>query len=314
MAKISIEEIGKLFDNQNYDEVLKKLLPIAQNINATTDIPMFNVYYLVGKAYRFKKDLNNASHYLKKSIEIQEDFLNSTGSNKFKLEQTHAKLLCSNLIALGVVYQQMGKYEEAIKLLIKSLEMDDTNPMTWNSLALTQKYMKQYDKAEKNYETGIEIYTKNIVNSLKNSRDAVLYPHPIDVIPNNVTEASLWIKYSLYGAIYLSVKKKYDSIGFPTGKAVVEMLKNKTNSSLYWSESIEKNGKKIFVVRPNYFNTFLVKLSRDTIYYNLIGNKSVVLELQGKEESKKYYAEAQLFRLIFKKLGIKPPVTETYYT
>ena len=137
MVKISNKEIRKFFNEKKFDELIEKLLPMVQNVdnNKTTDIPLWNIYYWVGQSYRFKEDFKNASWYLKKSVETQEDF--------------------SNLNALGIVCQQMGEHNEAIKLYTRSLEMDDTQPLTWNSLAYVQKHMKQYDKAEKNYETSI---------------------------------------------------------------------------------------------------------------------------------------------------------------
>ena len=50
---------------------------------------------------------------------------------------------------------------------------------------------------------------------------------------------------------------------------------------------------------PNFFNTLLHKLLKDETYFLLIGNKAEVLELQGKEEAKKYWTEAELFKSLF---------------
>ncbi len=275
MNKTLIKEIEKKFNNKKFDEVIEKLLPIIQNIDNSKkiSIPLWNAFQLLGQAYRFKKDFNNAVTYLKKSIEAREHW--------------------SNIKSLGIVYQQMGEYNEAIKLHSKSLDIDDSQPLTWNSLAYTQKYVKQYDKAEKNYETGINVHFKNIVKSLNNSRNSVFYPH------NEVASQPLFAQYALDAAIYLTVKKNYNSISVPNAAAAEAIIKDETRKSLYWSIYTTKDGEKTFVVMPNFFNTLLHKLLKDEIYFLLLGNKAEVLELQGKEEAKKYWAEAKLFKSLF---------------
>ena len=275
MAKISIEEIQKIFKEQNFDEVIQKLLPIAQNIDNSKkiSIPLWNAFQLLGQAYRFKEDFNNAVTYLKKSIEAREHW--------------------SNIKSLGIVYQQMGEYNKAIKLHSRSLDLDDTQPLTWNSLAYTQKYMKQYDKAEKNYETGIKVHLRNIVKSLNNNINSVFYPH------NEVAIQPLFTQYALDAAIYLTVKKNYNSISVPNGAAAEAIIKDETRKSLYWSIYTTKDGEKTFVVMPNFFNTLLHKLLKDETYFVLLGNKAEVLELQGKEEAKKYWTEVKLFKPLF---------------
>ena len=62
MAKISIEEVQKIFNEKKFDELIEKLLPIVQSVdnNKTTDIPLWNIYYLVGQAYRYKRDFKNS--------------------------------------------------------------------------------------------------------------------------------------------------------------------------------------------------------------------------------------------------------------
>ena len=273
MKKLSIKEIEKTFNNKEFDEVIEKLSPLVKNVdnNKQTDIPLWNIYYLIGQSYRFKKDFKNASWYLKKSVKTFENF--------------------SNLKALGIVCHQIGEYNEAIKLHSRSLDLDDTQPLSWNSLAYTQKYMKQYDKAEKNYETGIKVHLRNIVKSLNNSRNSVFYP-----FNKVVFQAPLFVEYATNAAIYLTAKKNYDSVSIPSGDAAEAMVKDKTRKSLYWSEQVTKDEKKTFLVMPNFFNTLFNKLIKNKTYFLLIGNKAEVLELQGKEEAKKYWTEAKLFK------------------
>ena len=283
MNKILIDEIEKIFNDKKFNEVIEKLLPLIKSTenNKQTNIPMWNIYYLIGQSYRFKEDYKDASSYLKKSVETFEN--------------------PSNLKALGIVYHQIGSYNEAIKLHTKSLGLDDTQPSTWNSIGVSQKYLKQYDKAEKNYETAINVHLRNIVKSLNNSKNSVFYPHSDDMF-----KAPLFTKYAMDAAILLTVKKNYDSISYPSGAAAEAITVDESRKSLYWSEQITKDGKKTFLIMPNFFNTFFYSLFKNKTYFMLIGNKAEVLELQGKEdETKKYWTEANLFKSLFETLDQK---------
>jgi len=277
MNKIRISEIEKKFNNKKFDEVLDKLLPLIKSINnEQIDIPLWNIYYLIGQSYRYKEDFKNASSYLKKSVETLENF--------------------SNLKALGIVYQQIGEYNEAVKLLSKSLDLDNSQHMTWNSLGYTQKYMKQYDIAEQSYEKAITAYSRNIVKFFNNNKESVFYPF------NELAyKTSLFINYALEAAIYLGVNKGHEAIAIPNGSAAEAIINNKTSRSLFWSEENAKDGKKTMLFMPNFFNTFFHKLTKDNAYYLLVCNKAEVLELQGKEEAKKYWTEAKLFKLLSEK-------------
>ena len=283
MNKILIDEIEKIFNDKKFNEVIEKLLPLIKSTenNKQTNIPMWNIYYLIGQSYRFKEDYKDASSYLKKSVETFEN--------------------PSNLKALGIVYHQIGSYNEAIKLHTKSLGLDDTQPSTWNSIGVSQKYLKQYDKAEKNYETAINVHLRNIVKSLNNSKNSVFYPHSDDMF-----KAPLFTKYAMDAATFLTVKKNYDSISYPSGAAAEAITVDESRKSLYWSEQITKDGKKTFLIMPNFFNTFFYSLFKNKTYFMLIGNKAEVLELQGKEdETKKYWTEANLFKSLFETLDQK---------
>ena len=283
MNKILIGEIEKIFKDKKFNEVIEKLLPLIKSTenNKQTDIPIWNIYYLIGQSYRFKEDYKNAVWYLQKSTETIENSL--------------------NLKALGIVYHQVGSYNEAINLHTKSLGLDDTQPSTWNSIGISQKYLKQYDKAETNYETAINVHLKNIVKSLNNSKNSVFYPHN-----DNMFKAPLFTKYAMDAAILLTVKKNYDSISAPSGAAAEAIIADESRKSLYWSEQITRDGKKTFLIMPNFFNTLFYSLFKNKTYFLLIGNKAEVLELQGKEdETKKYWTEANLFKSLFETLDQK---------
>ena len=85
----------------------------------------------------------------------------------------------------------------------------------------------------------------------------------------------------------------------PNAAAAEAIIKDETRKSLYWSIHTTKDGEKTFVVMPNFFNTLLHKLLKDETYFLLLGNKAEVLELQGKEEAKKYWTEVKLFKPLF---------------
>ena len=88
-------------------------------------------------------------------------------------------------------------------------------------------------------------------------------------------------------------------MSIPSGATAEAIVADKARKSLYWSEQVTKDEKKTFLVMPNFFNTLFNKLIKNKTYFLLIGNKAEVLELQGKEEAKKYWTEAKLFKSLF---------------
>lgn len=271
---LSIEYINELFSLKKYDHILKILLPFTKKNIIKNNIPTWNIYYIIGQCYRFKEDLKNSTIYLKLSVENNENFM--------------------NLQALGVAYQILGNYDEAIRILSRSTEINNSNFNGWNSLALTQKYLKKYDISEKNYETALQVYFRNIIKNLNNSDKSIYYKH--DDRSNN---CKLFSRYSIDAAVYLGITKDFDEIAFPNGDFAEKISNDVDKRSLYWIEQSNLHKKKIILFMPNFFNTIFKIISGDYNYCNILGNKSVVLKLQGKKEFKIFQEEALFFKSTF---------------
>lgn len=284
---INVKDIEKLFSQKKFDDISNILLPLV-NHPEKTNIPLWNIFYLIGQSYRFKEDLHNAVVYLGKSVDELEDPLKQTIDIKKEYAGVYK--------ALGIAHQLLGNYDESIKALSTSIDLDDKSPSHWNSLAITQRLMNQYDKSEKNNESALKIYFRNIVDKFNNSKNSIYYP-----FENLSNKVQLHIKYSMDAAMYLAVKNGFDTIAMPNEKLAEKFTNDKETRSLYWSEQITKEkNQKDFLIMPNYFNTIFKIISNDILYINLIGNKGTVLMLQDKKEHEKYLYESNLLKSYLK--------------
>ena len=285
---INVEDIEKLFSQKKFEDVSNILLPLVHHPEKT-NIPLWNIFYLIGQSYRFKEDLHNAVVYLGKSVDELEDPLKKT----IEIKKEYAGVYK----ALGIAHQLLGNYDESIKALSTSIDLDDKSPSHWNSLAITQRLMKQYDKSEKNNESALKIYFRNIVDKFNNSKNSIYYP-----FENLSNKVQLHVKYSMDAAMYLAVKNGFDTIAMPNGKLAEKFTNDKETRSLYWSEQISKEkNQKDFLIMPNYFNTIFKIISNDFLYINLIGNKGTVLMLQNKKDHEKYLYESNLLKSFYEK-------------
>ena len=223
---INVEDIEKLFSQKKFEDVSNILLPLVHHPEKT-NIPLWNIFYLIGQSYRFKEDLHNAVVYLGKSVDELEDPLKKTIDIKKEYAGVYK--------ALGIAHQLLGNYDESIKALSTSIDLDDKSPSHWNSLAITQRLMKQYDKSEKNNESALKIYFRNIVDKFNNSKNSIYYP-----FENLSNKVQLHVKYSMDAALYLAVKKGFDSISMPNGSLADKFANDKETRSLYWSEQTFK--------------------------------------------------------------------------
>ena len=285
---INVEDIEKLFSQNKFDDISNILLPLV-NHPEKTNIPLWNIFYLIGQSYRFKEDLHNAVVYLGKSVDELEDPLKQTIDAKKKYASVYH--------ALGIAHQLLGNYDESIKASSTAIDLDDEQPSHWNSFAITQRLMKQYDKSEKNNESALKIYFRNIVDKFNNSKNSIYYP-----FENLSNKVQLHVKYSMDAAMYLAVKNGFDTIAMPNGKLAEKFTNDKETRSLYWSEQISKEkNQKDFLIMPNYFNTIFKIISNDILYINLIGNKGTVLMLQNKKDHEKYLYESNLLKSFYEK-------------
>jgi hypothetical protein len=159
----------------------------------------------------------------------------------------------------------------------------------YNTLAMTQKLMGAYAKSAHNYEAGLKALARMIVKSMHNAEDSVRLPHW-------QSRNDLWTEYAFFGAMYLILESSIERLAWPTGEMAERDARTQEFRGWYWQDSPDAKQKITRLYLPNYFNTFCARLRDDSVYGNLVGNRSTVLRLMGNvEEADKHLQEAEDF-------------------
>lgn len=245
-------------------------LPILKQeiVNSPRD---WRLLYMAGQCCRFLNQIEQATSYFTEAA---------------TLEKNDAGLY----LALGISFQLGHRYAEAVTALGQSIEIDPDYELGYNSLALTQKRMGEFDEALQNFGGGIEALARRIVKSMRNDPASINRPLFI-------TGHQLWVEYACYGGLYLCCRDGLECMAWPTASQAEEEERTRRHLGLYWSDSSDAgDGKKCRVYLPNFFNTFAFALRESGSYANLIGNKATVLEILGEAEgAQKLLAEAKEF-------------------
>jgi hypothetical protein len=96
--------------------------------------------------------------------------------------------------------------------------------------------------------------------------------------------------------MHLAAHASVDRVAWPTDEMAERDERTREFRGWYWHDSIDVERKLTRLYLPNYFNTFCNLLRTDSLYSNLVGNRSTVLRLMGKvEESDQHLQEAEDF-------------------
>jgi tetratricopeptide (TPR) repeat protein len=225
---------------------------------------------MAGQCCRFLNDIEGAISYLTQAAAI---------------EKNDASLY----LALGISLQLAHRYPEAVASLLRSLEIDPDCELAFNSLALTQKRMGEFDKAVKNFDGGTKALARRIVKGMRNDPASIIHAH-------FMTTHLLWAECAYFGGAYLCVLDGIERMAWPTGAQAEEEERNQRHRGLYWMDHNDTDGKRCRAFLPNFFNAFAFALKESGSYVHLIGNKATVLEILGNaEEAHKLLTEAQEF-------------------
>lgn len=229
------------------------------------------LHYMAGQCARFLNDLPAAISHLSSAV---------------RLNPSEA----SFSYGLGIALQLAGRLDEAIEAFKVTLELNPDLELAYNSLALTQKKMGEFELALHNYEEGIRALTRRLVKAMTNSPDNRIYNH-------RDTIGQLWAKFAVWGAMYVcSTAPHVKNMAFPTGEAAVQEEKSQAHHGLYWLDSTDPQVNVTRLFLPNYFNTFCQLLHNDTTYSTLPGNRGTILELMAQhEEAQTHFTEAEEF-------------------
>ncbi len=253
------KQVIKRMQNSDFSNALKLIEQLIDEGERDATI-----FYMAGQCSRYLNDIKTSIFYHEEAIKLNSE------NPSFQL-------------ALGIAYQLNEEYKEAhdvlSSLILNNQEWDDLD-IAFNSLALTQKKMGLFDRAEKNYHQGIKIFLYKIMNSLSNSKNN-------EIMEIKPTTYNLWLEHVVETAIIFSrtLNDKIDSVAFPE-------TADDNHQGLYWT--IEKtDNKNVLLFLPNFLGTVRYYLTYDPSYFNLVGNiGSTLQELDNNLESKKYLTEA----------------------
>ena len=163
-------------------------------------------------------------------------------------------------------------------MLRLALEIDPDYALAYNTLAMTQKLMGANEKAVHNYDEGAKALARVIAKSLRNAEDSPRLPHWS-------SRSDLWNQYALDGALYLAAHASVARLAWPTGEMAERDARTREFLGWYWQDHLDAERKLTRLFLPNYFSTFCARLRADSLYANLIGNRSSVLRLMGNAEA-----------------------------
>ncbi|NKI30735.1 tetratricopeptide repeat protein [Croceivirga thetidis] len=155
-------ELGKIFDKTKKYEDAENLFGIL--ILKSPDNPEFQ--YFLGKAFRYNSDFDRGKESLKKAVQLDSTHLRSIyllgklylavdePSNALDITNTGLRtapedVALINLKALALF--TLGKFEEAIPLFEKLVEVGEGKPFVLKKLGEASAQRWQYEKAKKAY-------------------------------------------------------------------------------------------------------------------------------------------------------------------
>jgi tetratricopeptide (TPR) repeat protein len=233
---------------------------------ATSTLPAnWNVLYLAGQCRRFLEDFDGAVDLLQRAADA-------------------APSVAAVYLALGIALQLRGNLEEASGALVRAIEIDADYALAFNSLAMTQQLKGDLDQAAHNYDAGCKALGRRIMKGMRNDPRNRIFKH-------RDTRGRLWMDCAIYAAsAQVAADHTIQGLAWPTAELAAEEERTEARGGLYWEDSTDKEGQNVRLFLPNYVNTFRESLKQDSTYSNLIGNRSTVLDLLGRD------AEARLHR------------------
>jgi len=261
-----LADASDLMRVRRYADAFELLRPATETLP-----PNGNALYLAGQCRRFLEDFDGAVDLLQRATEA-------------------APAVAAVHLALGIALQLRGSLEEACAVLGRAIEIDADYALAFNSLATTQQLKGDLDQAAHNYDAGCKALARRIIKGMRNDRRNRIFKH-------RDTRGSLWIDYARYAALaQVAADQTVQGIAWLTGESAAEEERTEARGGLYWEDTTDKDGNAVRLFLPNYLNTFRESLKQESTYSNLLGNRSIVLALLGRDgEARLHRDEADEF-------------------
>lgn len=230
----------------------------------------WNAWYWAGQCERFRERFDPAIEYLKRA------------------EALAPQEKCV-FLALGIALQLDGRYDEAMVAFVDAIRLDEDYALAFNSLALTQRKIDEYDAALENYERGMKAVARSFARRIVNERSAVIYKYE-DVVGSKWQECAAFA-----GLFHVCAVVPADRVAWPTGDTAEEEERTERHGGLLFVDREGGDGTtRLFL--PNFFNTFREYLSSDSIFAHLVGNQGEVYRRRGEAAlAEDRFAEAEHF-------------------
>ena len=230
----------------------------------------WHAHYTIGQWYRSTNDYRRACESLVRANQLAPD-------------------QPPTLLALAIAQQLGDDYSAAINTLQLALEVDPDYAPAYNTLAMTQKLMGAYDTAAHNYAEGANALARTISLSLSNVENS---PRS----PDWHSRHDLWAEYALVGALHLAARASVDGVAWPTGDMAARDAHTQEFRGWFWNDLLDDGRRTTRLYLPNYFNTFSQCLRLNSLYANLMGNRSTVLRLMAQDkDAEQHLHEAEDF-------------------
>jgi tetratricopeptide (TPR) repeat protein len=263
MSSVS-EEVLALIASGRLDEAGRLVVALQQDTSDWHDL------YAAGQFFRFANDYPNACAALSRANEL-------------------APRKTPVLLALAIARRLNAEYAVAVDVLRLVLEINPDYAAAYNTLAMTQKLMGANEKAAHNYDEGAKALARLIAKSMRNAEGSPRLPHWR-------SRTDLWTDYALVGALNLAAHASVEQLAWPTGEMAERDARTQEFRGWYWQDRLDAERKLVRLFLPNYFNTFCARLRADSLYANLVGNRSTVLRLMGNiEQADQHLREAEDF-------------------
>ena len=195
------------------------------------------------------------------------------------------------LHALGCARQLNGDLERAKLNFAQALDVDSDSVLTYNSLAITQRMLGEYEKAVYNYDAGLKALARRIMMRMSDSP-----ANPL--VPPRETASYLWAGYASYAAIWSAAKANLAGVAVPSSELAQAESAHHANGGRHYVDCDSPKG----IVRqllPNFFEAFREALIMEELYPLLLENRGrAFAELGDTEQSHMHFSEAEEFRAL----------------